>query len=221
MKNYQAAVITGLCSVAAGLLHVSIVAKLHWTPFPPLEGIFFIVGGLMQSILGIQFLRHPTMRTYQLGLTLNGGMAMLCIMMQYLPVPFVGEIETMGLLAVLVVTLELVAVATSLRWLHTYKHHGQTRKLHITVATALSVIVLSGVGYYGGSQGMAMLMPNRSVAHHHGSEGHLPPEVVETGGQRGSINDHEDGDHDNENDHHNDNSDKGDDHHEEGNNHSH
>lgn len=166
MKNYLAARITGLCSIAAGLLHVSIIAQQHWTPFPPLEGVFFIVGGIMQFALGVHFLRRPTMRTYQLGLALNGGMAMLCILMQYLPVPFVGETESMGSLAIVVVTLELIAVGTSLRWLHTHEHHGEGRRLHITLVAAVGLILLWGAGYYGGAQGMAMLMPKEDIFLH-------------------------------------------------------
>ena len=187
MKNYLAARITGLCSIAAGLLHVSIVAQQHWTPFPPLEGMFFMVGGIMQIVLGVHFFRQPKMRTYRLGLAMNGGMAILCLIMLYLPVPFVGESEAMGSLALIVVTLELIAVGTSLRWLHTHEHHGNGRKLHATLVGTLGVVLFWGAGFYGGAQGAALLMPNRSVGHAHtNKEEHLPPRVVETGDPHGT-----------------------------------
>ena len=202
MNHQLAARISGLCSIVAGLLHVSIVAKLHWTPFPPLEGMFFIFGGILQCALGVQFLRQPVMRTYKQGLALNGGMAMLCLIMQYLPVPFVGEPEAMGSLALTVVSFELIAVGTSLRWLHTHKHHSVGRRPHTTLATALSVMSLWGLAYYGSAHGVSLLMPDRSVGHHHGAEGHLPPSITETGDPHGDSDVHEDDHSEDEGDDH-------------------
>lgn len=199
MKNQLALRITGFCSIAAGLLHFSIVAMLHWTPFPPLEGMFFIVGGTIQFILGVRFLHKPTVNTYRLGLSMNGGMAILCIVMQYLPVPFIGESEAMGSLAMLVVSLELIAVGTSLRWLHTHERHGEGRRVHVTLATAFSVILLWGAGFYGGAQGVAILMPDRNVEHHHyAEEGHLPPKIIKTGDNIENTGTHKDDTHSDE-----------------------
>lgn len=198
MKNTIAARVTGFCSIAAGLLHVLVVAEQHWTPYPPLEGIFFVAGGIMQFALGVYFLREPVLRTFRLGLALNGGMAILCLIMLYLPVPFVGETEAMGSLALVVVTLELIAVGTSLRWLHTHEHYGKRRRFHTSFTATLSIIFLWGAIYYGGAQGAALLMPNRSVGHSHGTGEHLPPRVVETGDS------HEATDTFNKNDHHED-----------------
>lgn len=124
MKHHHAAWTTGLSSLAAGLLHISIVAIVHWSPFPPLEGIFFIFGGLAQCALGLYFLFKPTMNTYRLGLSMNGVMAILYLLVQFLPVPFVGEPEDIGTLSAIVVILELIAVGTSLRWLLIHSEHG-------------------------------------------------------------------------------------------------
>ena len=161
--------IAGYSSVIAGALHLSIVALLHWSPFPPLEGIFFIVCGLMQIIVGTTFLSHPTLSLYHKGLLLNGGMATLYVLMQFLPVPFMGEPETLELLGVAVMTIEVIAVGASLYWILTHDEHSKRHTLTMAFLMALVITVFSGFGMYGGAQSMASMLPNRHIQHSHDS----------------------------------------------------
>lgn len=179
MRHNHAARVTGICSILAGLLHLSIVAIVHWTPFPPLEGVFFIVGGLAQCIIGFQFLRKPTIVTHRAGISLNGGIAMLYILMQFLPVPFVGEPENVELLGVIILVLEIIAVGTALRWLLTHAEHGKEVRIHAALSGTLSIALLWGTGYYGGAQSMALLMPDRVVEHNHSDEDSHPSMLPE------------------------------------------
>ena len=168
MNYHLAAKTTGICSLIAGLLHATIIAYQHWTPFPPLETGLFVVIGIWQLLLGYQFWTKPSIRTYRTSLFVNGGIATLYVLVRFLPVPFVGEPEGLELLGVIITALELIAVATSVRWLLLHAEHGKDRTLPVTASCALVAIIVGGLSYYGGAQGMAMLMPHRTVAHHHG-----------------------------------------------------
>ncbi len=178
--NYKlSSVITGICSIAAGILHTTVIAQLHWTAFPPLEGLFFIAGGLFQMALGTLFISIPTVNTYRAGLLVNGGMGSLYILLQFLPVPFANGPESITTLGFLVTTLEIIAVTTSLHWILTHTIHREDRGVLRTIALASLVIVLGGFGSYGGAQSTAMLFPNRSIEHNHdhGSHKDEPPEM--------------------------------------------
>lgn len=81
-------------------------------------------------------MKQVTLLEYRTSLLLNGGLATLCILMQFMPVPFVGNAETMDLLGMTVVATEVIAVAVSLRWLltHTEHKHMTTPKMALTIA---------------------------------------------------------------------------------------
>lgn len=169
MNEHRAVQITGFCSLIAGFLHMTLVAMQHWTPFPPLESGFFVVIGIVQIILGYQFLKKPSVETYRASLFVNGGIASLYLLLRYIPVPFVGEPEAHELLGITITFIEAIAIATSIRWLLVHAEHGRDRTLPLTASCALIAIILGGLGYYGGAQSMALLMSDRRVEHHHGS----------------------------------------------------
>lgn len=172
MTNQISARFVALFSILSGGLHATVVSAQHWTAFPPLEGVFFIAIGILQLFIGAQFLRNPSLKTYKAGLFLNGGMALFYFFLRVLPVPFVGEPEGMETLGMIIASLEVAAVAVSLHWLLTHDEHGETHTLAGVVITALFIVLFGGMSYLGSSNGMAMLMPERTVEHHHGHGGH-------------------------------------------------
>lgn len=159
---------TGICSITAGLLHATIVALIHYTPFPPLETVFFVGIGTMQIVIGLYFFYRPLLSMYRLGLLINGGMAMLYIFLRFFPVPFMGVPEGFDALGILVLVTEIVAVKSSLAWLLTHNTHGENTNFFIATASACTIIFIGALSFYSSSMGMEKIFPERSVVHSHG-----------------------------------------------------
>ena len=158
----------GLSSIAAGLLHVSVVAALHWTPFPPLETAFFIGAGVAQIVIGLFFLFSPALSTYRIGLLVNGGIAALYLSLRFLPVPFMGVPEGFDATGVIVLIAEVISVKASLAWLLTHNEHSQKTNIVLALSSAYATILIGALGFYGSARGMEIAFPDRSVVHDHG-----------------------------------------------------
>lgn len=166
----------GLSSITAGILHATIVAYLHWTPFPPLETTFFISTGVFQVVVGILFFFSPALSTYRIGLLLNGGIAALYISLRFLPVPFMGAPEGFDAIGLIVLIAEIISVKASLVWLLTHDEHSQKTNPLLALSSAYATILIGALGFYGSAKAMEIAFPDRSVTHDHGHahvhEGH-------------------------------------------------
>jgi hypothetical protein len=175
--NHLLSKAVGVISIIAGLIHTTIVASQHWSSFPPIEGAFFVSIGIAQIIIGILFLVSPSLRTYYIGLIVNGGIALLYILLRYLPVPFVGAPEEFEMIGSVLCIIEAVAVTASIIWLITHEEHGANRKLRTCAASSAVIIAIAGFGFYGGAQGMTLIFPSRAIDHHHGDDHEMDHEM--------------------------------------------
>ena len=187
----------GACSVVAGILHATVVAVIHFTPFPPLETLFFVDVGLLQILIGFFFFYRPLLSVYRLGLLINGGMAVLYIFLRFLPVPFMGVPEGFDALGIIVLVTEAITVKSSLAWLLTHNEHGENTNFFIATTSACAVMLIGALGFYSSSMGMVMVFPERSVIHSHGHSDIEHHEEVHTK----EIEQHEKDDHHNDTQH--------------------
>ena len=175
--------IVGACSIVAGLLHTTIVANMHLTPFPPLETIFFIGIGILQIAIGFFFFFKPNISIYRLGLLINGGVAMLYIFMQVLPVPFMDSSEGFDVLGLLVLVIEIIAVKSSIAWLITHNKYSKNTNFFFATSSATVIIFVGALGFYSSSMGMEKIFPERNIVHSHrhttSKERHKTKEYIE------------------------------------------
>jgi len=109
MKNKLLIFIGSFAAIAAGLIHIFIIALGHGSVPPHL--IAFMLGGTLQIMLGVfiwfeNFVHH----TFLAKSVIHGGFIFMLLFSLFLPVPFLGTTETLGTIGIVTLVLQIVAI---------------------------------------------------------------------------------------------------------------
>lgn len=167
--------ITSIFSIIAGLLHSTLVFLRNMGATPPLEAIFFFVGGVVQIGLAIFLLKSRSLKSAMALFVVNGLLAMLWITTRVFRAPFMDSPKGVGILGLFIFIFELIAMVSVGLWKWSKRHDLKELYGYSYIGVVTSVLMLSlvfsSVVYAGGRIG-EKIMPNRELKHEHQFGGH-------------------------------------------------
>ncbi|PCI25127.1 hypothetical protein COB57_02835 [Candidatus Peregrinibacteria bacterium] len=166
--NHKLIIFIGsLASMAAGYIHIFIVGLGHGSIL--LHLITFMIGGLLQIILGIMIWNEKYIREiFWSSAILHGGFMCMLVFATVFPVPFLGKTESLGDIGLITLLLEVLALACFLFLF--IKHTRKTVVKHIILTFCLGVFVGSSAFIFGYmAEGFFPQMKNTDEIHgdHH------------------------------------------------------
>lgn len=167
-----------LAAIAAGLIHIFIVAVGHGDIVP--HFIAFVLGGVLQIVLGIfmwfdAFVKH----TFWAKSIVHGGFIFMLIFSLFLPIPFMGSSEHLGSIGLITIVLQFLAILCLVPSVIAQEKLSILKTLGSSFAFAfISGSLVFALGYWGEHMFPELKGERYSHGgHHHGAV----EKVLETG----------------------------------------
>ncbi len=166
ITRHPYALAAALASIAAGLLHGTLIAVAH-IGIPP-AFLFFLLAGLLQVSWGAQFLYRRTLGWFYAGAVLNAGLTFFWILTRTLPAPLADAPEPIAPLGIVVAMMQLVAVAASFWCL--YRAHATTyARLALVILCSLALAAIGYAAAKGTEEALRALWPEMEEGAHRDS----------------------------------------------------